>query len=139
MFYSKSTNGFYTTAIHGVNIPADAVEITNQKYQELMSGQASGQSIKGGSDGKPVLFSASLTPPKPKTKFSAREFLRKLTLQEKIDLKTNEDMQAQLWYDELIAADFVDIEDTDTIAATNYGVQIGIFTEQRKAELLTPA
>ena len=27
MFYSKSTGGFYDTAIHGDNIPADAVEI----------------------------------------------------------------------------------------------------------------
>ena len=28
MFYSKSTGGFYDTAIHGDSIPVDAIEIT---------------------------------------------------------------------------------------------------------------
>jgi hypothetical protein len=75
---------------------------------------------------------------KPKTKFSAREFLRRLTLDEKVALKTSDDIQVQIWYDELIAADFVDIEDPDVEDAIDYGIFKGIFTEPRKTQLLTP-
>lgn len=32
MFYAKSTGGFYVRGIHGNNIPADAVEITNEEH-----------------------------------------------------------------------------------------------------------
>jgi len=76
--------------------------------------------------------------PEQKTKFSAREFLGKLTLDEKIALKTSDDIQVQIWYDELIAADFVDIEDQDVESAIDYGIFKGIFTELRKTQLLTP-
>ena len=42
MFYSKSTGGFYSRAIHGDNIPADAVEITDEEHRELLEGQSRG-------------------------------------------------------------------------------------------------
>lgn len=99
-------------------LPDGSVEITEQEADDII---ASNQPA-----------------PEPKTKFSAREFLRRLTLDEKIALKTSDDIQAQIWYDELIAADFVDIEDPDVEDAIDYGIFKGIFTEQRKSELLTP-
>lgn len=77
-------------------------------------------------------------PPPVKTQFSSRAFMRRLTNAERVAMKTHEDMQVQLWYDELIAADFVDIEDPDTIDATSYGVYIGLFTQSRADEILTP-
>lgn len=55
MFYSKSTNGFYSTDIHGDNIPADAVEISNENHTELMDGQSAGKLIVADSNGYPVL------------------------------------------------------------------------------------
>lgn len=55
MFYSKSTGGFYDRRIHLDNIPSDAVEITREKYNELISGQASGQVINIDKNGHPVL------------------------------------------------------------------------------------
>ena len=54
MFYSKSTGGFYDTAIHGNNIPADAVEITKAKHQELMNAQSNGSYITADIDGNPI-------------------------------------------------------------------------------------
>ena len=55
MFYAKSTNGFYDEAIHGDNIPADAVEITGEEHQALLEGQSQGKIISADKSGKPVL------------------------------------------------------------------------------------
>lgn len=55
MFYSKSTSGFYDTAIHGDNIPSDAVEITKAEHTALLAGQSEGKRIVSDSDGAPTL------------------------------------------------------------------------------------
>lgn len=57
MFYAKSTGGFYTTEIHGDNIPSDAVVITEATHQSLLAGQSSGQVISADATGKPILVS----------------------------------------------------------------------------------
>lgn len=56
MFYSKSTGGFYDLAIHGENIPTDAVEITNEEHAALMQGQSNGLAIGADENGHPVLI-----------------------------------------------------------------------------------
>lgn len=63
MFFAKSTGGFYDPAIHGDNIPADAVEITADEHQALIEGQANGKRIVADSNGRPVLAD----PPPPTT------------------------------------------------------------------------
>lgn len=55
MFYSKFTGGFYDTAIHGNDIPADAVEITKEEHAALLAGQSEGKIIAADSSGRPVL------------------------------------------------------------------------------------
>ena len=55
MFYSKSTRGFYDAAIHGDNIPADAVEISTEDHAELLEEQSQGKRIVADKDGFPVL------------------------------------------------------------------------------------
>ena len=55
MFYSASTSGFYVTEIHGDNMPADVVEITDEQHSALMSGQAAGKVIVADAQGRPVL------------------------------------------------------------------------------------
>lgn len=55
MFYSKQTGGFYDSAIHGDNIPADSVEITVEEHQVLLEGQSQGKIISADKNGKPVL------------------------------------------------------------------------------------
>lgn len=60
IFYSPS-GGFYSSKIHGGNIPVDAVVITESKYSELLSEQGLGKSIKAGPDGMPV----AVEPPGP--------------------------------------------------------------------------
>ena len=56
MFYSKSQGGFYSTEIHGENIPSDAVEITDEQHAALLQGQTDGQEIAGDDNGFPILI-----------------------------------------------------------------------------------
>ncbi len=53
MFYSKSTNGFYSVAIHGKDIPSDAVEITAAEHKALLDGQSQGKIITTDDAGLP--------------------------------------------------------------------------------------
>jgi len=53
MFYSKQTGGFYKSEIHGDNIPADAVEITDAEHASLLDGQSKGRPIKSDGNGRP--------------------------------------------------------------------------------------
>ena len=55
MFYSKSTGGFYDTAIHGDNIPGDAVEITEAEHAALIEGQNMGKRIVADESGRSIL------------------------------------------------------------------------------------
>lgn len=55
MLYSKTTGGFYDQEIHGSNIPADSVEITQEQYVILMNGQSKGKIVTADSNGYPVL------------------------------------------------------------------------------------
>lgn len=55
MFYAQSTGGFYDSAIHGDNIPADSVEITVEEHQALLAGQSNGKRIVADAAGRPVL------------------------------------------------------------------------------------
>lgn len=61
MFYSKSTNGFYTSEIHDSNMPKDAFEITDDEHTRLLAGQLAGKRIGGDATGAPVL----IDPPTP--------------------------------------------------------------------------
>ncbi|UVL97950.1 phage tail assembly chaperone [Pseudomonas atacamensis] len=55
MYFSKTTEGFYDSAIHAV-MPKDVVEITAAEHAELMAGQANGKLISCGENGYPLLL-----------------------------------------------------------------------------------
>ena len=55
IYFSKTTNGFYTTEIHGSKMPTDVVEITEATHQSLLAGQTAGKRISGDANGNPVL------------------------------------------------------------------------------------
>lgn len=54
LYFAASTNGFYDSEIHPV-MPDDAVEITREKYAELMAGQSQGDPVVADANGNPVL------------------------------------------------------------------------------------
>lgn len=54
-FYSKSTGGFYVDDIHAEDqVPADAVEISDELHAALLNAQSQGQVITMGSAGQPI-------------------------------------------------------------------------------------
>ena len=59
MYYASSTSGFYSPDINPI-IPNDAVEITNDYYQELLEGQSDGKCITANSQGYPLLIDIPL-------------------------------------------------------------------------------
>ena len=61
MFYSASTNGFYSIEIHGENIPEDAVEIAQETYEKLLDGQSKGRIISSYKNGNPKLIDPVVT------------------------------------------------------------------------------
>lgn len=61
-YFSASTNGFYSEEIHGENMPDDVVEISDEKWQQLLEGQSAGKWITPDESGYPVL-----TDPPPPT------------------------------------------------------------------------
>ncbi|MFY3433895.1 hypothetical protein ACOTI9_14710 [Achromobacter mucicolens] len=65
IYFSASPVGFYREDIHGADIPANAVGISEERYIELLSGQESGKLITADENGQPVLVdppSASTAP-----------------------------------------------------------------------------
>lgn len=54
-FYSAATGGFYSSEIHGSDMPADVVSITDEAWQNLCDGQANGKVITATATGKPRL------------------------------------------------------------------------------------
>lgn len=73
LYYSKSTNGFYSTGIHGDNIPTDAIEITEKLHVQLLDAQSLGKLIISDANGKPVAADKpSLTPEQLWVEFKAK-------------------------------------------------------------------
>ena len=71
VFYSPTTGGFYDTAIHGDNIPADAVEITEAEHAALIEGQSNGKRIVADESGRPILKG----PPPPTTEQTVAQYM----------------------------------------------------------------
>ena len=61
MFYSKSKNSFYTSEVHGDNMPPDVIEITYEQWQALLDAQSKGQIIQADANGNPE----AVSPPAP--------------------------------------------------------------------------
>jgi len=100
MFYSKSTGGFYSSEIHGSNIPLDAVEITIEQHFELLQGQSNGKVISADINGNPVLTDAPVPEPVIPTivtMVQARLALHQLNLLEPVEISISSlDRAAQI-------------------------------------------
>lgn len=60
-FYSPSTNGFYHPDIHANSIPADAVEVSDERHAELYE---AGMSIVASENGHPEIAPPAEPDPK---------------------------------------------------------------------------
>ena len=64
IYFSSATGGFYDSNIHGANIPAGAVEITNAQRLALLASQSQGKEIKADGSGRPVAADRAPLPPR---------------------------------------------------------------------------
>lgn len=78
--------------------------------------------------------------PKPSTQFSSLAFLDRFTQAEQLSVvqATMVSAEVKLWYDRLLAADFVDLEDPRTEAGVDALIMAGLLDPSRKLEILTP-
>ena len=109
----------------GAHIPADPA---NRDYAEYLAWVADG--------GVPEPY---VPPPPPvKTVFSAREYLKRFTIAEYTAARTHSNILVQFALDNLIGAQFVDLEDPEVSDSLDLMVSEGVIVPSRKAELLAP-
>ena len=97
LFYSKSTNGFYDSELHGTKMPQDVVEITQETYNQLFEGQSKGKMITSDKKGNPIL----LDRPIPKPTWEQIKSKRNDLLKESdwIDLPNSPSKNKEAWLD----------------------------------------
>jgi len=86
------------------------------------------------------IIAANQPAPEPKTKFTSLEYLDRFTQgeQELIVAAANSNVQIKLYYDRLLAATFIDLEDPRTAAGIDALIAAELLDASRKAELLQP-
>ena len=62
MLYSKLENGFYNPKIHAGSIPADAVEISDSLYHDLLMAQEAGAIITSDENCYPISVNEEMDP-----------------------------------------------------------------------------
>lgn len=79
-------------------------------------------------------------PEPPKTQFTSLEFLERFTEQEQLLVvgATLQVPQVKLWYDKMLAASFVDLNDPRTEAGLAALVAVELISAARMQEILTP-
>ena len=120
------------------------IEITDEQYAQALAGMQAGKivSIEGGF--------ALVDPPEPEEpeapepeppgypQFSALEMLDLFTENEQLAVvqATMTSAAVKLWYDRMIAADYVTYEDPRTEAGLQALLDAGLLTAQRKSEIV---
>lgn len=76
IYYSKINNGFYDDDVHSV-LPEDAVEVSVEERNAVISGQSRSKKIVGDENGKPILVDVVATPEQAQiiTNIQARNYL----------------------------------------------------------------
>ncbi len=77
-------------------------------------------------------------PPPPKTQFTSLEFLAKFTEAEVLGVvsATLQSAPLKLWYDMMMAATFVDLQDVRTGQGLDALIAAGLLAPNRKAQIL---
>lgn len=78
------------------------------------------------------------TPAPPRTKFSSRDFLKRFTKQEQLAVvtATMSNAQVKLLWDNLLAADYIDLADPEVEEGIDYLIAQELIGADRKAEVL---
>jgi hypothetical protein len=122
--YYVNAQGNYIGGFNGANPPQGAIEVPNAPNdgRDTWNGQQWVAYVQ------------------LKTQFTALEYLDKFTEAEQLSVVTATlaNAQVKLWYDKMLAASFVDINDPRTSAGLDALIAANLLAPSRKAEILTP-
>lgn len=62
LYFSPSAGGFFSSALHGTDMPADALEISDQEYAALVVARGKGQMVRLNANGRPEAVQAVADP-----------------------------------------------------------------------------
>ena len=133
-FYSPSLRAFFL-----FSPGSDAVEITAEDHAALLEGQASGQEIVPGEDGRPILRNPVETPSQPATRtITPRQFMDRLPMsrQQAITAAAMTSPQILLWLIRLTGALQVDLDNAETMEGVQALALAEVITEAEAEALL---
>lgn len=117
------------------------IEITQEQYQEALRGMSQGLvvTIDGGFNvGPPPAPEPEPTPePEPITTLAPRDYLKRFTFDEYAAVRAGS-VEVQYSLDNLIAAQYVDLNDPEVAQGLDLMVAEGIISAERKEQLLEP-
>lgn len=122
------------------------IEITEAQYQEALQGMLKGLDVTIDGGFKVAPKSEPETPeqpgpePQPIKVFSSLEFLERFTEAEQLVVvaATMVSAEIKLWYDKLLAAEYVSLDDPRTEAGIDALIAAELIAPSRKTELLAP-
>lgn len=122
--YKISSGGAVMRVQDFAFIPSDLQNLDFIAYQEWLSTGG----VPESADPAPVIY----------PKFLVRDFLALFTRGEKLAVKaaTRVSDEVGLWYDEMLAAQYITAEDPDTLAGLGALVTAGLLTAARHDEIL---
>jgi len=134
--FSPNKGGIYLVE-EGAEYPLDAVDIPNSVYEKYINGDAPGKALAV-EDGVVKLVSPPEVPAAPQSVFSSLEFIEKFTDEEQLAIVTATlaNPTVKLWYDKLLAADSINLEDARLIAGMDALVAASLLTAERKDAIM---
>lgn len=125
----------------------DGIEITAQQYAEALEALQAGLVVDI-DHGRLVLAPPHQevpaqperpeAPQGPQTIFATRDYLKRFSMAEYAAARRAENIEVQWALDNMIAAQYIDIEDPETAAGLDLMVAEGIISADKRDELLRP-
>lgn len=125
-----------------------SIEITHEQYMQALYGMQNGLLVTIDDGFKlvdpPKVDEQEQEPemePQPITRFSSLEFLERFTEAEQLAVvtATMSNPHVKLWYDKLLAAEFVSLDDPRTEAGIDALIAEALIDPARKSEILAPS
>jgi hypothetical protein len=136
MYYAE--NGKISTEV----LP-NGIQITEEQYQEALEGMMQGKEVRI-DNGFEVVYLNSSAPvgeqTQYKTQFTSLEYLDRFTDEEEdsIILAAESNIQIRKYYNRLLAATYIDINDSRTEQGLDALIMLELLAPERKEQLLAP-
>lgn len=138
IFYSVSIGGFYSSGVHGDELPSDAKEISREEYDRIFAGQAAGMAIEFDAIGPRLV---APPPPVRQSIIPGGVFRARFTREERlawsraIAERGAEDDALAVLSDDASSGMPIDLDDDFVFGALNRLVEIGVLSNERRDEI----